>query len=30
MPPFLVRWTATALTMGVAAQVLPGIRVDGL
>ena len=30
MPPFLVRWIATALVFGVAAQVLPGIQVDGL
>ncbi len=30
MPPFLVRWIATALAIGVAAQVLPGIQVDGL
>jgi len=30
MPPFLVRWMATALAIGVAAQVLPGIQVDGL
>jgi len=30
MPPFLVRWIATALALGVAAQVLPGIQVDGL
>lgn len=30
MPSFLVRWFATALAIGVAAQVLPGIQVDGL
>jgi putative membrane protein len=30
MPPFLVRWIATTLAIGVAAQVLPGIQVDGL
>ena len=30
MPSFLVRWIATALAIGVAAQVLPGIQVDGL
>ncbi len=30
MPPFLVRWIATALAIGVTAQVLPGIQVDGL
>ncbi len=29
MPPFLVRWIATALAIGVAAQVLPGVQVDG-
>ena len=28
MPAFLLRWAATALAIGVAAQVLPGIRVD--
>ena len=30
MSSFLVRWIATALAIGVAAQVLPGIQVDGL
>jgi putative membrane protein len=30
MPAFLVRWGATALAIGVAAQVLPGIQVDGV
>jgi putative membrane protein len=29
MPAFLLRWAATALAIGVAAQVLPGIQVDG-
>lgn len=28
MPAFLLRWAATALAIGVAAQVLPGITVD--
>ena len=30
MPAFVIRWVATALAIGVAAQVLPGIQVDGL
>ncbi len=30
MSSFLIRWLATALGIGVAAQVLPGIQVDGL
>ncbi len=30
MPAFLFRWAATALAIGVAAQVLPGIQVDGI
>jgi putative membrane protein len=30
MPAFLVRWGATALAFGVAAQLLPGIQVDGV
>jgi putative membrane protein len=30
MSSFLIRWFATALAIGVAAQVLPGIQVDGL
>lgn len=29
MPSFVIRWLATALAIGVAAQVLPGIQVDG-
>jgi putative membrane protein len=29
MSAFLIRWAATALAIGVAAQVLPGIQVDG-
>ena len=29
MLAFLLRWAATALAIGVAAQVLPGIHVDG-
>lgn len=29
MPVFLLRWVATALAIGVAAQVLPGVQVDG-
>ncbi|MBI4572340.1 MAG: phage holin family protein [candidate division NC10 bacterium] len=30
MRAFMLRWGATALAIGVAAQVLPGIQVDGL
>ena len=30
MPAFLVRWGATSLAFGVAAQLLPGIQVDGV
>lgn len=30
MPAFVIRWVATALAIGVAAQVMPGIQVDGL
>ncbi len=30
MPAFMLRWGATALAIGVAAQVLPGIQVDGV
>ncbi|MBI4839546.1 MAG: phage holin family protein [candidate division NC10 bacterium] len=30
MPAFVIRWVATALAIGVAAQVLPGIQLDGL
>jgi putative membrane protein len=30
MRSFAIRWLTTALGIGVAAQVLPGIRVDGL
>ncbi len=30
MSNFLVRWATTAVAIGVAAQILPGIRVDGL
>lgn len=30
MPSFLLRWVTTALAVGVAAQVLPGIRVDSV
>lgn len=30
MPSFLLRWATTALAIGVAAQVLPGIRVDSV
>jgi putative membrane protein len=30
MHSFVVRWLTTALGIGVAAQVLPGIQVDGL
>ena len=30
MHSFVIRWLTTALGIGVAAQVLPGIRVDGL
>lgn len=30
MPSFLLRWITTALAIGVAAQVLPGIRVDSV
>ncbi|MBI3084239.1 MAG: phage holin family protein [candidate division NC10 bacterium] len=30
MSAFVIRWVATALAIGVAAQVLPGIQVDGL
>ena len=29
MSPFLIRWVATALAIGVTAQVIPGIQVDG-
>src|SRR5574341_2430101 len=29
MPAFLLRWAVTAISIGVAAQVLPGISVDG-
>ncbi len=29
MSAFVIRWAATALAIGVAAQVLPGIQVDG-
>jgi len=29
MPAFLFRWMATALAIGVVAQILPGIQVDG-
>ena len=30
MPAFVLRWAVTALAIGVAAQVLPGIQVDGI
>ncbi len=30
MSAFMLRWAATALAIGVAAQVLPGIQVDGV
>jgi putative membrane protein len=30
MHSFVIRWLATALGIGVAAQLLPGIQVDGL
>lgn len=30
MSSFVIRWLATAVGIGVAAQVLPGIQVDGL
>jgi putative membrane protein len=30
MPAFMLRWGATALAIGVAAHVLPGIQVDGV
>jgi putative membrane protein len=30
MPTFLVRWGATSLAFGVAAQLLPGIQLDGV
>jgi putative membrane protein len=30
MPAFLIRWATTALAIGVAAQILPGIQVDGV
>ncbi len=29
MPAFLFRWMVTTLAIGVVAQILPGIRVDG-
>jgi putative membrane protein len=29
MPAFLFRWMATALAIGVVAEILPGIQVDG-
>jgi putative membrane protein len=29
MPAFLFRWMATALAIGVVAEILPGVQVDG-